>query len=633
MGIMMARRKWHNMKKVILMILSCLFLVCLEAKDTVSSPSKIAVVKVLERSTLPEPKSAAYDDCYFTCKVQIKSILSGTFQTEEILVIAPGFIARKLAPKQDLYKQGKTLKLSLIKFAKLPEEQRQIQQADDIFEIDLEPYFVVGAEPFDGDTTASNYTPQTPRTEKIVKLPKSDGEKQERREVMAASLEQIKRQLRKRAKFFKKLKLKYSQEVVAKQGTLIWDGDALVPVSIVKKKTLGAADSPAPESVFEAIRILDRELKQRNVDLIVISIPYQYEIYLSFLTGKSIAPEDSFNASRLNLVKKLLENDIEVIDFGRILAERYKDEQTIFDTPRKDFHPASGMVKIMAEVLAERLRRYDLKKYELPVEDFSLYMVDNISNVKWPAGNNKFSGKMYQNIGVKYQNKPIRSFDKSPVVVLGDSFAVTPWSSTRDTGLPAMLAYKTRVIPFVNNSFGSAMWVVPNLYRNGLSVFNNRKVCIFIFNPLYLNDWWMAMDRETMIRFKNAEKVFDSGDAKIQKIENLKVEKKKLGIEVHSATGKGQGSFEIVIPDKIINNNSEKFLFLATSSVKTSLRCIVYSNRRVKTVITGNPSNPICNGIIRFDAPMSACRLKFLFYKFPEDGSFNLDKLEVRVEK
>lgn len=602
------------------------------------APSSQIVGKVIACSAVPGAESANYDDCFFTAKIEVESFISGTPLPKYILVSSPAFTKKKNNPAAKLFQTGRSLRFSLIRFDQLPEAMRQTQQVDDLLEVDLPVYFSILTELpepiFSPAVPAAQYTPAGPPEESqmIVGPPRTAAETAAREQRIQKDLSEVSARLLDRNLHFTKMNIEYPPNIIEAKGKNIWIGDSLVPVQLINKQILGDANADFPQSPTEAIKILHRELARRNIDLIVLSVPFQWEVYLPAL-AKNISPEQSFSAARLRMVQHLLTEGIEVIDIGLPAARRVLEYPTIFELPRNDFHPAGGLVAIMSELAAERLTRYDLSAWQLPKNDFSLDVRDNISNARWPEGNLKYSGKIYQNPVVRFRQKPLIFPEDSPVLVLGDSFATTPWTE-RQGCLAAMIGYHTGVLPSIYAAFGSVMWMLPNLYQNGMTALERRKVCFFVFNPNYLNDYWMVIDRDALRRFARMETVFslsaDAAKVRLESNDQLKITDGRL-VLTPGANPQKQLNFSLIFPENIADNDQEKYLQLVVHQQHAGLRCQIFGNGNRLTTITPNTASPIANALVRIPRRYQTLELRFTAeFTSDTDARISLEKIELR---
>jgi alginate O-acetyltransferase complex protein AlgJ len=117
-------------------------------------------------------------------------------------------------------------------------------------------------------------------------------------------------------------------------------------------------NDPEGKRPFEAILAVDRKLKEQGIDLIFAPLPDKLAIYPDYLSDTAPADRMVVPAVR-QLLKKLLENDVEVVDlYPAFYAARKADEEKplYYD---KDSHWRNIAAQLAAEHVAKRLMRYD----------------------------------------------------------------------------------------------------------------------------------------------------------------------------------------------------------------------------------------------------------------------------------
>ncbi len=171
----------------------------------------------------------------------------------------------------------------------------------------------------------------------------------------------------------------------------------------------------------DAIVQLDRELRARGIDLILMPIPDKLAVYADYLSEEAPTPGQPHVAVQVRrLMHELTERDVEVIDLyapyaawrrGQLDAE---GDQTLYYD--RDGHWRNIAAQRAAEKIAKRLSRYEFvreAKQQPPRFETHAYQRtdgDKADDVKRVI--DAESGKDYRDI------------DDSPIIVTGDSFSM-----------------------------------------------------------------------------------------------------------------------------------------------------------------------------------------------------------------
>ncbi|MGD0896203.1 MAG: hypothetical protein ABR915_00120 [Thermoguttaceae bacterium] len=181
---------------------------------------------------------------------------------------------------------------------------------------------------------------------------------------------------------------------------------------------------------FEAIVHWDRQLKARGIDLIVMPIPSKLSIYPDYFSEK--APENRIvEISTKHLVRRLLENDIEVVDLHALYREYRRqngdDPYLYYD---RDGHWRNLAVQLAAQELASRLKRYGF------VQEASA------KNPYASKPGSRSDGPKADRLRLIFEQaggRPCQDAPDSPIVLTGDSHAV--YNANRGAGLTAQVAF------------------------------------------------------------------------------------------------------------------------------------------------------------------------------------------------
>ncbi len=173
---------------------------------------------------------------------------------------------------------------------------------------------------------------------------------------------------------------------------------------------------PDDQRPLDAIVHLDRQLKARGIDLIVMPIPDKISIYPDYLSKQT--PDDRLvSLAAKRLLADLLEHDVEVIDLHTLFRDKRRalgeDMPLYYD---RDSHWRNNAAQLAAAQIADRLKRYDFVQAAL--KQGSPYTLKahrredgaKADDVKLVI--RRDSGKRYQDA------------DRSPVILTGDSFSM-----------------------------------------------------------------------------------------------------------------------------------------------------------------------------------------------------------------
>jgi hypothetical protein len=166
--------------------------------------------------------------------------------------------------------------------------------------------------------------------------------------------------IRKLKPFREDLKKAQAEKRPAKHEFVYKGGD----FSLLMLDTLDGA--PAGKRPFETILHLDRQLKARGVDLILMPIPDKLSAYPDFL-ATDVPCDRQVCVAVKHLFKKLLENDVEIIDLFAAFHEFRRKDQDAHHLfyGKTDSHWRSQGAQVAAERIAERLKRYDVVQKNL----------------------------------------------------------------------------------------------------------------------------------------------------------------------------------------------------------------------------------------------------------------------------
>jgi hypothetical protein len=221
-------------------------------------------------------------------------------------------------------------------------------------------------------------------------------------------------------------------------------------------------DTVDEKNVFEAVLATDRALKARGLDLIFVPVPDKLAIYPDYLSDT--APADRMvSVSVKRLLKRLLENDVEVVDLYTPFLEfrRQSEDKPLFYD--RDSHWRNLAAQIAGEKIAARLKRYAFVQEAL-------------------AGGNrysvtpKFRPDKPDDLMVVLDSKGgmYRDAGDSPIILTGDSSAMynmsnliahLPAQAGRHIGMPLTFGPNTTPVDFKGRLAGRRVAIWTNMAR------------------------------------------------------------------------------------------------------------------------------------------------------------------------
>jgi acetyltransferase AlgX (SGNH hydrolase-like protein) len=249
---------------------------------------------------------------------------------------------------------------------------------------------------------------------------------------------------------------------------------------------------PAPdEDPLSTIVAFQRQLSQRGIHLMVIPMPGKPSVYPDKLTRRVVVTEQSFPSHTLDLIARLREAGIEVVDlfatFQRLRENQPPSSEELYYLPQ-DTHWSGRAVSIAADTVAEKIR--GLSWISAGSTEYYLRPVsvkrrgDIIRMARVPEIEQHFlleEVRCYQVVnratGQLYQDEA-----HSPVLVLGDSFLrIYQTDEPLSAGFIAHLANKLqRPLATLINDGGASTLVRQELSRRP-GLLQGKKLVIWEF--------------------------------------------------------------------------------------------------------------------------------------------------------
>ena len=467
--------------------------------------------EIVERSELPDPKESDYPNCRFTVHFDGNVIKGGAPCPKEIVLIVDGFENYNTL-ETDSLKEGDKILCSVIPYETLSEEEQSIQQSDDLNLFSLDNYYTLWMHKLnayaDGDSALSpasgvHFLDEKKKYVSIMDRHINPPVSKELREAQAQAIAQDLDEIKEMLKDFDDKKIKEINEAFAQawkkeqeknapgRNIITVNGEKYIwkqldntffclgpGTSGIISKTCISDDN------LEALIELKNILEANGVQLIVSVIPGRTPI-----VGRIVNPDfrDIPDYQTYSNIKILLEHGIETITPSKEIALRYNEEEFVYSVGN-DIHPSILIQKIASEILAKRLERYGLPKrlkkdlFSFRNEKHVFFAYDplNVYPENCDIGNHKpGEGIMVRKPvlpkGYSYVN------DDSEILVIGNSFTVSPYSSAY--GLVSWLDYnsETDVSYYHYTMNGPATVFINNLLIDPEKYLKGKKVAILQF--------------------------------------------------------------------------------------------------------------------------------------------------------
>ncbi|GFO64816.1 hypothetical protein M1B72_05095 [Geomonas paludis] len=473
--------------KLVLAIFICVSTCALAANTPKPDGTEVSVVEgtLIQVSKLPQADRNPYPDCNFTAVLEIQRITAGKSIPKKVILVLPGFVARQYTSEAG-FKTGDLVRATIVPFASMPDRIKQTQQADEVEDVDLEFFFarpIVKISAFQPVKEKLSFTDRRDSSDQIVSEIKDPAAATERLRQMREDLRHINEELTKHGgdwdywyeslnRFRAQYKKKYDEKAQ------LWVGDSYFSAG---QNEYGKGYS---RDFVSSLVAFNKYLKDRNVDLIVVRVPQKGEIVDDLFTD---APTDQIsNPYLLRLYKELLDADVEVVvdEVPRLKKARMSFPLMYYYQDFTEEHPAEGAAWVIAEMISERLQRYDSirKSPKVPLKREKVSL--QTGGFKWPAGNSKFKPtEPVTFYSISSDQLPLlKQGNNSPVLVVGSSFIGSP-SFERGGNIPAYMAYQTGVIPDVLYREGSNATIPRTIAREGDAFLKHRSVCVFPLVP------------------------------------------------------------------------------------------------------------------------------------------------------
>ena len=479
--------------------------------------------KCLKASEIPNPKNSDYPDCLYTTKMEIFNILEGNSSSAEIIAVSLGF-QDYIYNRKGIIKEGDFIKLNLKPYSEVSSEIKRLQTVDDIIDFSIPKYWVtdysfLSEEPektidlsMINNSAESNKNVLKKVANRVIDKEKRVKELDSRANDINNSLEALiveaqqfggwdhwNKSLKEyRADIENKIAL-WKQEFPG-FDTITGENNFLFSISrmnfILDDPMIidpDKNDENIYPDAFNAIKSLHSQLAELNIDLIVVPIPTRAEFYCNQI-------EDAFKKDipvgigRKYFIKELLENDIEAIDLSDRFNDFYSKNPDVLLYAKEDPHWVQAGAMLAAEVVSERLKRYDFKNtvyYELVQNGFDFSPGSSLLK-KYPDNLvNSYERPLYESYEIVTENKKIFSSgdENAEVLLLGDSY-----SHPKRKFVDFLSYYSEYPIELYSQSGGGPDLSI-YLAQCDPEYLSKKKVIIFTFVARYLpKDSWKVIE-------------------------------------------------------------------------------------------------------------------------------------------
>lgn len=247
-----------------------------------------------------------------------------------------------------------------------------------------------------------------------------------------------------------------------------------------------------PRNTVKSLIKANQYLLSRNIDFIVVPVPPKEYFTVRYFTRGGTTVDNHVKIVqpyRYKLFKKLIENEIEVIDLLPAIYKSAINDNRPFYYPTSDQHPMDSLIRIAALKISNRLkRRFKME----PQKGLKLESIPTQTKIPEEFVNRPYKkrySKDYIIHGRQILNvtKELEKAHRSQILIIGDSFAI----STENRGIKsadiwAKIAHRIRIIPMVVAKPANAPNVNIEIRRINPEILKGIKVCILFFDEKYL---------------------------------------------------------------------------------------------------------------------------------------------------
>ena len=428
---------------------------------------RISVVEgtILERSVLLDPKKSDYPNCRFTAHFRGNAIQSGEACPKEIALIIEGFENYKLLESNSIQSGDKVL-CTIIPFEQLPPEAQSTQQADDLQLYLLDSYYVAKIEtiedfsdnelmPASGIFFSDGGEDYVSFFERQINPPVPDAIREAQNAAIRDDLTKMNAMLKvfddetireTNARFAQAWKKEKAKDAPGynRLHNYVWRNVRNSFWTLPVDYTLLKKPVELSQETLNCFSSLKKALEANGVQLVVALVPDLYVISARVMNHEF---RDIPDIETALYVKQLSETGIETVYVSDQIIQNYNRFPFAFFYPSNG-HPSDTAQDVISDMLAERLRRYDIPQ-ELDPALFSERQQPHTYGddlefcfpQKCDIGNNR-RGRTYTCRQILYDGQTIPRTKESPVLIIGNSFIEKPVSPPES--LPSLVSFKLR---------------------------------------------------------------------------------------------------------------------------------------------------------------------------------------------
>ena len=584
---------------------------------------------ILERSVLQDPKKSDYPNCRFTAHCIGNTIKNGKPCPKETALIVEGFENYRVLQNNDIKKGDKVL-CTICPFESLPEDYQSTQQSDDLQLFLLESYYVLDIKTID-DFSDNELMPVSgiffsdgnedyislfdrhvnpPLPDRIKAKQISDIQKDyEKMSHLLDGLDDDKiDELNKQfVDAWTKEKTKDSPNY-NRVGKYVWRqiDNSFWTLPVGAKSILSKPDQMS-QQMLDCFLSLKEALEANGVQLIVSLVPVANDIASRVIVHDF---KDVPDIQTATYVKQLSEIGVETIYASDQIIENYNRYPFAFFFP-DDQHPHDTTQDVIADMLADRLKRYEIKN-ELDPTLFSIIQVpysndDEKAHFVFPKdcdiGDN-LVGKSYLCRDIMYNGEKVERRKDASIMVIGNSFMET--STALPASSPVLLSYKlcSPVDWYKINGYGPFSDILIQLLLNPDSFIKGKKVLIFYVGTGVVTDINKTgsminiskLDTERVLLNKKKVKGHISlqSNATAEQMVDSKLWGNLSSVEktVHRIDETGKLSYEIQLNQSVKDiDDSKPIICVVSHTCTNNATCKITINGKVHSMYSSNSRN------------------------------------------
>lgn len=436
----------------------------------------ICFAEVEDISNVPDINKSNYPDCFYTAKISVKQIIDGDSVPQDIQLLIPAFLNKKIHRLSRVMKTG-NYKIAIRPFSLASKEEQEIEQVDEI-ESFLHPAYVLIDAVQKGIPELHTSAIPILQSNKYcspfdnpINSPLPDKYLEDSENAIKQELSKVTLILESPDDSIEAINERFQADWTKKQkeyndfnATVVWAKVGNSFFGLPKQWTL-IHDRKISEKNIEALKELNNFFRSQGIVLIIQVIPDPWDISALVLNPDYVKYSDRQSAT---VVRQLLENGIEAQFLSdSILCDSLSYERLFF-YPR-DYHPGEGAMDIITTRAAERLKSFGNEVFpqNLRKELFSFKEQDTGygSDYKWPENCDigaHIAGTNVQTPYIFYDGNRIAPDPASKILVFGNSFIQEPFDKD------AYISYLAKKMLYVASSKAmggvSALTALPNLF-------------------------------------------------------------------------------------------------------------------------------------------------------------------------